>query len=119
MPTNRYTLPALNATVTLGAVSDRVNGEWQVHISGTFVGTVQTKSYLPNGTSATLALADRQPIAYKVGKTGTLTDPTTTGITAVGVYQIPARAGEIVVLECTAYTSGTVVIDARPSPQAG
>lgn len=109
-----HTTIAATGTVVLGMASPRMNGEWHVQLSGTFVGTVQSKSYLPP-----LVVADRQAIAYKVGKTGVLTDPTATGMTVVGVYDIPCRAGEIVVLEVTAYTSGTIVIDANPSPLAG
>lgn len=112
---HRTTFGATGTDDLIGTADAFFSGEVLLHVSGTFVGTVQTKGYLPgNG----LALSDRQPIPYS-GKAGTLTDPTVTGITTTGLYVVPLRAGERLVLECTAWTSGTILIDVQPSLTAG
>lgn len=117
MPYNALPRQTLGSAtfVELPAVHDDIGGVYVIHISGTWVGTIQTKAYVPgNG----LTSADRQPIPYS-GKTGTLTDPTTTGITANGVYKIPMSAAERLILEMTAYTSGAALIDPNISLYAG
>lgn len=118
MVINRQLVKA-TSVVTLGKISDFVDGEWVVQLSGTFVVSSIPKAIAGPSTAAgqTLAQADFVNVAYTPLKTGVLTDGAVTPITVLGLYTIRVPAGCTAYLDCT-YTSGTMVVDAAPSLKA-
>lgn len=78
-----------------------------LHVTGGGSFSIVPKAY--KGDSTLTMATDAANIAYKVLKTGVVTDGAVTAITAAGLYEIDGN-GLKVVLDAT-YTSGACVVD--------
>ncbi|MDP9202815.1 MAG: hypothetical protein M3P26_12890 [Gemmatimonadota bacterium] len=110
MPQKRVGPLSASENTDYGDTGPHSVGSHMVHISGTWTGNFVTKGYLKgNG----LGVADRQPVAYKNMKTGVVTDPTVTAITANGVYEV-VTDGLNLVMDFTYATGTGPIVDVQP-----
>lgn len=101
---------AASANIEVGDTGPHSVGSFMLHVTGTWTGSIVPKGYLKgNGNTAT----DRSAIAYKDMKTGVVTDPTVTPITANGLYEVIVDALSLV-LDVTVATGTGPVIDPQP-----
>jgi len=117
---NRQTVAgATPVNTVIGKVSDFTEGVWVLHITGTFVSSAVPKVYTPSSgpVAQSQTIADLQNVAYKVQKTGVVTDGSVTAITTPGAYLVPVSAGQVLVLVNT-WTSGTMLVDSVSSVAA-
>jgi hypothetical protein len=96
------TLTANGGTVSLGDGSQSLASQIAVQLTGTFTATVQFEGTV-DGTNYVAMLAS--PV-------GSTTGATTAA--AAGLWRLDTSGLTGARLNCTAYTSGTVVVTARP-----
>lgn len=94
-------------------------GSWAIHLqSSSFSGSITVKARVTKPTGASAALTE-QAILYRPlflnNAVAATTEEVSTAITNTSIIQIPVADGLDVVLDCTAFVSGSMSYQAYPS----